>query len=188
MLLLDRETVSGDCQCIGYQRFVLLNCLIDSKGSCNILYHSAYVDRKSHGLNLAFHHSVDELFLSALRVFFLERHHFDAVIAFCSFLKSSKGLIHHPYCLRLVLLDSDDCAASAEDLLHDCRADDDFLAPFEHDAVVGSKVRLALCAIENQALSLLARRRAELHVCREGRTAESDDSVQFYLVENRLVV
>ena len=47
--------------------------------------------------------------------------------------------------------------ATAENLLHDGSTDNDFLAPFEHDTVVGSEVWLTLRAIENETVCLFGR-------------------------------
>ena len=134
------------------------------------------------------HHGIDELFLTALRIFLLQNHHTDSVISLRVCLKFRNGSLHRSDGLRLVLLDSDYGRTSAEHIFHYCSTDHNLLAAFDHYPVVGSQIRLTLRTVENQALGLLARRRAKFHVCRESRSTEPDDTVQLDLVENCLCV
>ena len=58
------------------------------------------------------------------------------------------GGIHRGDGFGIVFLDADDGTGIAEHLLHDGDADDDLLAPLEHDAVVAGQVRLTLRAVD----------------------------------------
>ena len=188
MLLVHREAVACDCHHICHKRHVLLYGLIYCERCCYVLNYGSNVDRKAHRLHLTAHHSVDELLLTTLRILLLEGHHRDAVISLCSLLKLSHCSCHGSDSLRLVLLDTDHCLASAENLLHDRSTYYDLLASLDHDAVVRCEVRLTLGSVENEALSNLSRRRAKLHMRREGSTSESYDTIEFDLLENGLVI
>ena len=51
---------------------------------------------------------------------------------------------------------------------------------FDHQAVVGGQIRLALGTVDDKELRFLSRRRRQLHVSREGRSAQTYDSAVRY--------
>ncbi len=151
------------------ERLVLLDGLVDSQRGADVLHHGAGVDRQGARRDLAADHRVDELFLTALRVTLLEHHDLDLRERLGRFLHRSDGG-------GLVFLDAHIAAGHAERLHHDGAADEDLLRMLTHDAVVGGQERLALGAVEDQALRLLVLGRGQLHVRRERCAAETDDA------------
>ena len=188
MLVLHREAVTGDCHHIGNERNILLNSLVYSERCCNVLHYSSNVDRESHRLHLTLHHCIDKLLLTTLRILLLESHHRNTLISLGCSLELCNRSGHGLDSLRLVLLDTDHSRTSAENLLHDSGSDNDLLASLEHDTIVRSKIRLTLRTVKDKAVSLLARRRAKFHMCRESRTSEPHNATHLDLLKNSLVV
>ena len=73
-------------------------------------------------------------------------------------------------------------------MLHYRRSDHNLAASLEHDAIVGSQIRLALCSVQYEALGLLARRGAKLDMGREGCSAETYNSVELDFLKDSLDV
>ena len=70
-ILLGRAAVSCNGHNALKERFVLLNSLINSKSSSNILHNRTGIYRESLGRNLSAGNSLDKLLLTALRIFLL---------------------------------------------------------------------------------------------------------------------
>ena len=75
-----------------------------------------------------------------------------------------------------------------EDMAQQGRSHDDLLAFFEHRALIGSQVRFALAAVDDQHLAGLPGRRAQFHVRGKGRSAEADDTAQADLFKDCLSI
>ena len=129
------------------------------------------------------HDRVDELLFTALRIHHLHDHDLDALVAQFPYhvLDVGDGL-------GLVLLDGDGAGDIAHDLPEDGGAHDHLLALLQKGAEVGSQVRFALAAVDDDALALGARRRRELDMRREGRTTQAHDAAETDLVQDGLVV
>ncbi|OIQ86915.1 hypothetical protein GALL_312470 [mine drainage metagenome] len=84
------------------------------------------------------------------------------------------GRAHGLHRLRLVVLDADEAAFGAQQVLHDFDAAHDGLGPFTHQHVVAGDERLALGAVEDQRFNRMHSIRAQLDVRREGGAPEAD--------------
>ena len=92
------------------------------------------------------------------------------------------------YGLRLVVLDSEDALVHAENLLLDSSSYDYLLSFFEKGAEVRGQIWFPLAAVDDQALALFARGKAELDMCRECGSAESDAARKADLFEHGLSI
>ena len=90
--------------------------------------------------------------------------------------------------LRLVFFNGDGARHATHGLLQQGGTHHHLLAFFQQGAEVRGKVRFAFATVDNHALALGTRRRAQLHVRGEGSTAQTHDATQANLVDNGLGV
>ena len=134
------------------------------------------------------HDCVNELFLTAFRIFLKETEDLDSIELRRLGLESGQHLADMGDGLRLVVLDGNGSLVHSENLLDDSCSDDHLLPFLKKGAEVGCEIRLTLAAIDNQHLAFLARRRGKFHVGRECGSAKSDDAAELDLVHYHLVV
>ena len=134
------------------------------------------------------HYSVNELFLTALRVFLEEAHDLDAIVLRRFLAELLEYALDMGDCLRLVVLNGNCRLCHTKDLLDDGCSHNDLLTFLEKGTEVGSKIRLALATIDNQHVALLSRRRGKFHVSRECGTTETYDTAHLDFVHDDLVV
>ena len=89
-------------------------------------------------------------------------------------------------CIGFVILDTNIRFLNAQSLSQNRNTDQQLLAALQHHAVVRSQIGLALNAIDDQELSLLARRNAQLNVCGEGSTTHTDNTCRLDLCNDLL--
>ena len=180
--LLHGQAVAGYGEHVGNERTVLLDCVVYGEARGHVLDDGAHADGKSTGRDLTVHDGVDKLLLASLGIFLHKGENLDILEA-----KLCNGGLHRLDSLGLVLLDCDDGLA-AKDLLHDGGTDEDLLGALQHDTVVACQVGLALGSVQDQALGLAAGGGVQLHMCREGCSTESDDSVVLDTVQYEVSV
>ena len=160
-------TYSGNGHHSLKKRLVLLYGLIHGVGSTHVLHHHPGIDGQAHRGHLTAGDSVDELLLTALRIFLLQRNHL--------YLRIGGGgqPTHGLYGGWLIVLYADIAFCHAQGLHHDTGAQQDLFGMLDHQAVVGGQVRLALGSVYNQEFGLLSRRGRQLDMGREGSTAHT---------------
>ena len=159
------------------ERFVLLNCLVNSIDGSYVIYHCTHFDRQRTRRNLTADTSIDELFLTALRVFEFERNNIDAQFAV-------RQLGHVLDGIFLVVLDADDSTVHTKGTFENLDTDDDLFAMLHHELVVTGEVRFALYAVDDEHFGFLTRRGKELDVCRETSATETYDTCSRDLVDD----
>ena len=151
------------------ERFVLLNSLVNSIDRRYVIHHSTYLNRQRATRNLTTDTCVNQLFLTALRIFEFQRHDLNAQ-------RGVRQLGHVRNRILLVVLNTDDGAVYAQRFLQNLNTDDDLLTVLQHQLMVTGQVRLALHTVHNQHFCLLARRRQQFDMGRETSTTQTDDT------------
>ena len=126
----------------------------------DVLHESADAHVRLAGFDLEASHGLDQHLLGALRILHRKREDSDIeIVRRCAPQRFDR--------VGLVPLDTDDRAARSQRVEHDAEPEPHALGVFDHDAMVGRQVRLALGAVEDDRVDLEVRWRRELHVRRE---------------------
>ena len=159
------------------ERFIFLHRFVNGIDCRNIVHNCAYFDRQRTAGHLATDASVNELFLTSLRIFEFERQHFDAEAGVREFLHMLNRIF-------LIIFNADDGALYTECFFENLNTDHDFFSVLEHQLMVAGEVRFALYTVDNQHFRFLSRRRKQLDVCGETCATQTYDTRSRNLVDD----
>ena len=119
-------------------------------------------------------HSIDELFLAALRIALLQGNHLNGIFRtakfLCALLREQFDGGH------LVGLDTDITRSHLRAHHQQFKTHENLISMFHHQSEVGCNIGLALYGIDNHTFSLGCRRRRELDECRETGTTHTHNT------------
>ena len=165
------------------QGLMLHDSFVHGKGCTYVLHDGSHVDRDSgRSRHLTADDSIDELFLTALRVALLQGDDLYLIIRVAKALGTLLG--EQGDGGGLVGLDADVAAVDLGGLHQQFQSYEYLVGLLHHQPVVGCDVGLALYGIDDDALSLGCRRRGQFDECGEAGTAHTGDACHLDALDN----
>ena len=156
---------------------VLHYCLIYCVCCSYVLYDSTHVYWDCRwSRNLTSYDSIDELLLTTLWIFSLERNNLDVWIACLSLLCEESNSVW------LVFLDTDESLVDLTTLHEEVNTDENLVSLLKHKTMVSCEIRLTLYGIDYYPFRLCTWRRTELNVSWEACTTHTYDTCCLNLI------
>ena len=156
---------------------MLHHSLVDSEGCTYVLHDGTHIHRNcGRRRHLATDHSIDELFLTSLRITLLQGNNFNLILRAIELLGTF--LCEQFDGSGLIGLDANITLRHLGALHQELEAYENLVGMLHHQAIVGSDIGLTLYGVDDDTLGLSRRRRGELDKRGEtGATHTNDTSV-----------